>query len=111
MALFTRALPICFGVLLAMPCVAQQPMPAAPVDQAMMAGMDTMNKAMSNAPMTGDPDRDFVAMMLPHHQGAIDMARVELRYGKDPAMLQLAREIVAAQAKEVSLMRRWQQSH
>jgi len=69
----------------------------------MMAGMDT--------PSTGDPDRDFVAGMLPHHQGAIDMAKVELQYGHDPALQKLAREIVAAQDKEVAFMRRWQMQH
>ncbi len=66
----------------------------------MMAGMD--------APPTGDPDRDFVAGMLPHHQGAINMAKVELQYGHDPALKKLARDIVAAQTKEIAFMRRWQ---
>jgi uncharacterized protein (DUF305 family) len=58
--------------------------------------------------MTGDPDRDFVAMMIPHHQGAVDMAKTELQYGKDPALRKLARTIVAAQQKEIAQMTRWQ---
>ena len=94
------------ALLLPLPSAhAQQP---AASDQAMMAGMDRMNQAMRAAPMTGDPDRDFVAMMIPHHQGAIDMAQVELRYGKDPAMRQLARTIIAAQRREIGEMQRWQ---
>jgi|SRR5580658_8870971 uncharacterized protein (DUF305 family) len=54
-------------------------------DQALMDSMTKMSQAM-NAPLTGDPDRDFVTLMIPHHQGAVDMAKVELQYGKDPAM-------------------------
>ena len=80
-------------------------------DRAMMAGMQRMNQAMDAAPMTGDPDRDFVAMMMPHHRGAIDMARVELQYGKDPEMRRLARAVVAAQDDEIAEMRRWQARH
>ena len=106
-----RCLPLC--LLLVAPAWAQQPamVGKGPADQAMMAGMTTMNQAMTNAPRTGDPDQDFVAMMLPHHQGAVDMARVELRYGKDPAMRRLAREIVAAQVREEATMRQWQAAH
>ncbi|MET3217276.1 UNVERIFIED_ORG: uncharacterized protein (DUF305 family) [Burkholderia territorii] len=51
---------------------------------------------------------DFVAHMAPHHQGAIDMAQVELKYGKDPTLRQLASRIVAAQRDEIALMERWQ---
>jgi len=87
-----------------------QNMPGA-ADKAMMAGMQTMSRDMSAAPMTGDPDRDFVAMMIPHHQGAIDMAKVELQYGKDTKMRQLARNIVAAQEKEIKEMHGWQSRH
>ncbi len=80
-------------------------------DQAMMQGMETMNHDMAAAPMTGDADRDFVAMMIPHHQGAIDMAQVELHQGKDPALRRLANQIVAAQKKEIAMMRQWQAAH
>jgi glutaredoxin len=76
-------------------------------DQAFMAGMAKMDREMKT-PMTGDADRDFVAMMIPHHRGAIDMARTELQYGKDPAMRQLASEIVKAQETEIATMRGWQ---
>jgi uncharacterized protein (DUF305 family) len=76
----------------------------------MMDGMAKMNEAMAKAPMTGDPDRDFVAMMIPHHAGAIDMAKVELQYGKDPAIRKLAKEIVAAQEREIAHMKAWQKT-
>lgn len=82
-----------------------------PVAKAMMDGMSKMNQDMGGAPMTGDPDHDFVAMMIPHHEGAVEMAKVELRYGKDPAMRKLAQAIVAAQDKEIVQMHRWQAEH
>jgi uncharacterized protein (DUF305 family) len=99
--------------LMVAPALAQQDqaMPGAPADRDMMAGMATMNHDMGAAPMTGDADRDFVAMMIPHHQGAVAMAGVELRYGKDKAMRRLAMDIVAAQKKEIALMQRWQAAH
>jgi uncharacterized protein (DUF305 family) len=70
-----------------------------------------MMEAMDAAPYTGDADRDFVEHMTPHHQGAIDMARVELKYGKDPTLRKLASRIIAAQRDEIALMERWQKEH
>ena len=55
---------------------------------------------------TGDVDRDFVHMMVPHHQGAIDMAMAVLRYGHDPVVRRLAQEIVVTQQEEIAAMRR-----
>lgn len=81
-----------------------------PAAIAYMAGMETMNKEM-NAAMTGDPDRDFVVMMIPHHQGAIDMAKVQLEYGKDPELHALSKEIVAAQESEIAFMKTWLDRH
>jgi uncharacterized protein (DUF305 family) len=66
---------------------------------------------MAAAPMTGDADRDFVTMMIPHHQGAVEMARTELAFGKDPALRHLATLIVIAQRREIALMRRWLAAH
>ena len=70
----------------------------------------SMTKMMSNMDVesTGKPDEDFVLMMMPHHQGAIDMAKVELQYGKDPTLRGMAQDIVAAQEKEIAEMRAWQ---
>ena len=110
---------LCAG-LAAAPAGAQEADPMAgmtgmqhggPAADAMMSGMDTMSRAMKSAPMTGDADRDFVSMMMPHHQGAIDMARVQLKYGKDPLLRKMAMEIVAAQEHEIAAMQQWQESH
>jgi len=54
---------------------------------------------------TGDVDRDFARMMIPHHQGAIDMALAELRHGKDPRLKRLAQEIIVEQQQEIAVMR------
>lgn len=73
--------------------------------QAMLESMARMHAAMDRAPQTDDPDHDFALMMIPHHQGAIDMAKVELLYGKNPVMRRLAQEIIADQQSEIELMR------
>ena len=52
-------------------------------------------------------DREFISMMVPHHEGAIRMSRAELRSGEDPRLRRLAREIIAAQEREIRQMRRW----
>jgi uncharacterized protein (DUF305 family) len=66
-----------------------------------------MNKMMADMTIkpTGDIDRDFVAMMVPHHQGAIDMAQAELKYGHNELLRRLARRIVATQQQEITVMR------
>ena len=81
-----------------------------PADKAFAASMKTMMTNMRVKP-TGDPDKDFVRMMIPHHQGAIDMAKVELKYGADPELKQLATDIVAAQEKEIVQMKAWLEKH
>ena len=75
-------------------------MPAGKMD--MKAMMKDMNDKMSSMPMTGRQDVDFAMMMRIHHQGAIDMAEVEIRSGKEPKMKKMAKEIVAAQKKEIA---------
>src|SRR5712672_855589 len=66
-----------------------------------------MNKMMADMTIkpTGDVDRDFVAMMVPHHQGAIDMAKAELKYGHNEQLRRLAQEIVVTQQQEITVMR------
>jgi uncharacterized protein (DUF305 family) len=66
-----------------------------------------MNKMMADMTIkpTGDVDRDFVAMMVPHHQGAVDMANAELKYGHNEQLRRVAREIVASQQPEIIAMR------
>jgi uncharacterized protein (DUF305 family) len=68
------------------------------------AANDRMHRDM-NIRFTGDADRDFAAGMIPHHQGAIDMARVVLRHGKDPEMKRLAESIITAQEVEIAQLR------
>lgn len=68
------------------------------------AAMNKMMAGMMVKP-TGDVDRDFVEMMVPHHQGAVDMAKAELKFGHNAQLRKLARKIVAAQQREISVMR------
>ena len=72
----------------------------------MMQAMDRMDLGMKAAKPTDDPDRDFAAMMIPHHQGAIDMAKAELIYGHDPVLRRLAEGIIIEQQQEIELMQR-----
>ena len=69
------------------------------------AAMSKMMAAMTIKP-TGSIDKDFVAMMVPHHQGAIDMARAELRYGHNEQLRRIAQEIIVSQTQEIPAMKR-----
>jgi uncharacterized protein (DUF305 family) len=71
----------------------------------MAQAMERMHKDMSIVP-SGSPDRDFAAMMIPHHQGAVDMANVELRFGKNPVLRRLAQGIIVEQLQEIEVMQR-----
>src|SRR5664279_6167609 len=68
------------------------------------ATMTRMMDGMAAKP-TGDIDRDFVAMMVPHHQGAIDMAVIELRHGKNEQLRRIAQEIIVEQMQEIAAMK------
>lgn len=76
-------------------------------DMEMNKVMDTMNDSMKNIKMTGNTDRDFMMMMIPHHQSAIGMANVELKHGKNPKVIALARNIMTSQQHEISEMKLW----
>jgi uncharacterized protein (DUF305 family) len=73
----------------------------------LVASMDKMHMAMGAVKRSGDSDVDFVRLMLPHHQAAIDMAKTQLLHGKDPKMRRLAQEIITDQQLEIELMQRW----
>ena len=66
-----------------------------------------MDRSMMNAKMSGRADRDFMLMMIPHYQSAIDMARAELKYGKDERVRALAANVISAQQKEIDEMHSW----
>lgn len=68
------------------------------------AAMAKMMSAMKVTP-SGDVDADFVAMMVPHHQGAIDMAQAQLRYGRNEQLRRIAQEIIVTQQEEIAAMR------
>jgi len=78
---------------------------------AFMKDMNKMHSSMSSITSSGDVDTDFAHLMLPHHQSAIDMAKTELAYGKDPQMRRLAQEIVTDQQSEIDLMQLWLKQH
>ncbi len=71
----------------------------------MNVGMARMMEDMHSPGYTGQPDTDFLAMMIPHHEGAVDMARLVLMHGRDPMVRQIAQEIIASQTVEIAAMR------
>lgn len=82
-----------------------------PFARLMDDAMAIMERDMQAAPMNGKPEHDFVTMMLPHHQGAIDMAKAVLLNTKDPELRNLALGIIAEQQTEINVMQAWLQRH
>jgi uncharacterized protein (DUF305 family) len=85
--------------------------PSEPVWAELQASMEKMHAAMTSVETTGNSDADFVKLMIPHHQAAIDMAKTQLLYGKDPQVRRLAQEIIADQQSEIELMNLWLKEH
>ena len=85
-------------------------MDMAPMDeghQALMAGMGKMNADMDQGMKAEDIDVAFICGMIPHHQGAIDMAKADLQYGDDPFARELAQKVIEAQEAEIAQMKEW----
>jgi uncharacterized protein (DUF305 family) len=83
--------------------IAPVPAPADPFSRDLRVAMARMESAMCITP-SGDSDRDFARAMIPHHQGAIEMAQLELLHGHDPRLRRLAQGIVVEQSQEIALM-------
>jgi uncharacterized protein (DUF305 family) len=73
--------------------------------------MGKMHAAMASVDASGNSDADFVRLMIPHHQAAIDMAKTQLLYGTDQQMRRLAQEIITDQQSEIELMNLWLRQH
>ncbi len=101
-----RSLPACALLLgLATGAVAQGQASAADTFASVMrSAMARMDRDMMT-PASGDADRDFATMMIPHHQGAVEMAEAELRFGHDPVLRRLAQGIIVEQRQEIAVMR------
>jgi len=106
-----RALGVAVLLLVGAPLAAVATENAAAVKDAFTKVHQNMMASMQSMPPTGDADKDFVMMMVPHHQGAIDMAKIELQYGKDKDLRAMAEQIIKAQENEIAEMKRWQAAH
>jgi uncharacterized protein (DUF305 family) len=85
---------------------------ASEADKGYMEAMQKMHEAMAKMEMTGDPTGDFVRMMIPHHQSAVDMAEVLLKQENiDPKIKSIARDIVKSQKKEIESFQKWLKEH
>lgn len=80
-------------------------------DALMGDAMAVMDDGMKRAPMNGVSEHDFITMMMPHHQGAVDMAKAVLLYTQDPEIRNLALGIIAEQQNEIKVMQAWLQRH
>lgn len=107
-ALFALALTVLAGPGLAQTTMAEMEHGGHDTAAAMggyMAAMDVMSGSMTGMQSSGDADADFLLMMIPHHQSAIDMAVVALDHGDDPTTRRLAEQIIAAQEQEIAAMK------
>jgi uncharacterized protein (DUF305 family) len=86
--------------------VMMAPEGASDATRAYIDAMNSMNAGMMME-FTGDPDVDFIKGMIPHHEGAVAAAKVELQYGKDPEARAFAEKVIAAQEAEIAWMKEW----
>ena len=86
------------------------PVGASDATKGFVDAMNRMSMGMA-VPFTGNPDVDFIAGMMPHHQGAIDAARIELHYGTDPEARAFAQKVIDAQEAEIAWMKDWMAKH
>jgi uncharacterized protein (DUF305 family) len=92
---------LCFTGVLSTSCEKSD----SPVDAALAQSMTAMHSAMHDVSLVGKADADFALMMIPHHQGAVEMAKVELQFGADPNLRRLAQEIIVTQQSEIDVMK------
>jgi len=115
---FRRFLPLLALPLLALPLLAQTTDHSGhamtgmetPATLAFMAANTAMHEGMAIA-YTGNADVDFIAGMIPHHQGAVDAARIVLEHGTDPDVRTFAEQVIAAQEAEIAWMTDWLSKH
>jgi uncharacterized protein (DUF305 family) len=105
-----RLLPILALVCLAWTGVSAQAQSPSPASKGYMDAMSKMDQAMQKD-MSGDADVDFASMMIPHHQGASDMAKVLLQHGKDPMLRTMAQKMIEDQGKEIAMLHEWLKKH
>jgi uncharacterized protein (DUF305 family) len=79
--------------------------PEPTADTGLDKSMEAMHGEMQEVRYSGNPDADFAAMMVPHHEGAIEMAKVELQFGTNPRLRRLAQEIIITQQSEIQVMK------
>lgn len=114
------SLPLMLGVSMGAVSLLASAQTTTPPSQGAMSGnmpmdmrgsMMNMRNHMDAMKSSGDIDHDFAAMMRIHHQGAVDMAELELKKGKDPKMQQMAKDIIAAQNKKIAEIDQWLAQH
>lgn len=92
---------LAISAITSLPSSMSEPMAATAFDKS----MDTMHGEMQKVRYSGDADADFASLMIPHHQGAIEMSKVELQFGTDPRLRRLAQEIIVTQQSEIEVMK------